>query len=40
MSNHKVATAMATSLLAATISSVTHAQDDNWVLEEVIVATQ
>jgi len=37
MSNHKVATAMATSLLAATISS---AQDDNWVLEEVIVATR
>ncbi len=40
MSNHTITTALTTSLLAAAISTATHAQDDTWALEEIVVTAQ
>jgi iron complex outermembrane recepter protein len=40
MSNHIITTALTTSLLAAAISTATHAQNDSWAIEEIVVTAQ
>ncbi|BFM14863.1 TonB-dependent receptor [Maricurvus nonylphenolicus] len=40
MRNRKIAVALSTSLMAAAISSATHAEDNTWAIEEIVVTAQ